>query len=427
MLHDVFVSYAREDQAAVQPYVQKLRGNDLSVWIDETLVGGERPFDEITKAMVGASSVFLFWTEASAQSTWVQKEIALAAELGKQIIPIRLDRKNFTAGARLILAGVQHIDGRRRFPEADLDTLIARIRPTRTSNSPVIAFLNMKGGVGKTTLASNIAGTMHGGFGKTVLIVDLDPQANMSNLLLPLDRYQELVEFDKSVISAFEPSLATGAEHSPSKSLRSIRAIVGAPPLPSLLAQGLYNPRNENRLDLVVGQFELFKYSLSSNLANLPGCREYFSRFIASARRQYDLVILDVAPSNSFITECAVANCTDVVAPVTPDKYALRGLRALNQLLTEAYDLPNKPRVHILSNRVGVEVNGTEANVHEEYRELALKSRIPESRFFAIRNPDENQQVRNALASLAFYAGRRNVKDALHSACEELLVRMSAA
>lgn len=48
------------------------------------------------------------------------------------------------------------------------------------SKHKVIAFANQKGGVGKTTSAVNIAASM-GAFGKTALLVDMDPQGNSTS------------------------------------------------------------------------------------------------------------------------------------------------------------------------------------------------------------------------------------------------------
>ena len=53
----------------------------------------------------------------------------------------------------------------------------------------VIAFMNMKGGVGKTTLAVNVAHTLAQLHGKQVLIVDGDPQFNATQCLVADDEY----------------------------------------------------------------------------------------------------------------------------------------------------------------------------------------------------------------------------------------------
>ena len=53
----------------------------------------------------------------------------------------------------------------------------------------VIAFMNMKGGVGKTTLAVNVAYALSKQHGKQVLVVDADPQFNATQCLISDDAY----------------------------------------------------------------------------------------------------------------------------------------------------------------------------------------------------------------------------------------------
>jgi chromosome partitioning protein len=61
----------------------------------------------------------------------------------------------------------------------------------------VISFINMKGGVGKTTLAVNVAHGLASVHRKKVLIVDADPQFNATQYLLDEDVYLEHIEDPK--------------------------------------------------------------------------------------------------------------------------------------------------------------------------------------------------------------------------------------
>ena len=58
-------------------------------------------------------------------------------------------------------------------------------------NPPVLTFFNNKGGVGKTSLIYHLA-WMFASLGKQVLVLDLDPQANMTAAFLDEDRIEEL-------------------------------------------------------------------------------------------------------------------------------------------------------------------------------------------------------------------------------------------
>ena len=61
----------------------------------------------------------------------------------------------------------------------------------------VISFINMKGGVGKTTLAVNVADILVKDYRKKVLIIDMDPQMNATQYSLP-DKQVDSILRDKS-------------------------------------------------------------------------------------------------------------------------------------------------------------------------------------------------------------------------------------
>ena len=59
----------------------------------------------------------------------------------------------------------------------------------------IISFINMKGGVGKTTLCINIAYTLAAHFNKKVLLVDIDPQFNATQSLFT--KFKNLEDYSK--------------------------------------------------------------------------------------------------------------------------------------------------------------------------------------------------------------------------------------
>lgn len=64
----------------------------------------------------------------------------------------------------------------------------------------VVSILNMKGGVGKTTITINLAYYLAIYQHKKVLIIDFDPQANSSSAFMSYENYEKLLE-DRKVIS----------------------------------------------------------------------------------------------------------------------------------------------------------------------------------------------------------------------------------
>lgn len=65
--------------------------------------------------------------------------------------------------------------------------------------APVISFINMKGGVGKTTLCVGMAEYLANYIGKKVLVIDVDPQFNATQSLM--GKYGKVEEYMESYLS----------------------------------------------------------------------------------------------------------------------------------------------------------------------------------------------------------------------------------
>src|SRR5437867_9296954 len=94
-----------------------------------------------------------------------------------------------------------------------------------------VSLINMKGGVGKTTLAMQLA-MAAAAKGKKVLAVDLDPQSNLSQATLGVRRYVEHLKADRpTIIQVFEgympPTTATGAPTSVDADKVIIKQVTG--------------------------------------------------------------------------------------------------------------------------------------------------------------------------------------------------------
>lgn len=88
--------------------------------------------------------------------------------------------------------------------------------PFRTlgnGQAAIIAVINLKGGVGKTTLTANLAATYSRIMGKRVLAVDLDFQASLTNLCLPAERIAELQIGDGRLVDNVFKDWSAGLAH----------------------------------------------------------------------------------------------------------------------------------------------------------------------------------------------------------------------
>jgi TolB-like protein len=89
-LPDIFISYAREDQATARRFAEAFEREGLSVWWDASLNPGEA-FDEVTeKALEEARAVVVLWSKKSVASRWVRAEATQAHE-SKTLVPVMIE------------------------------------------------------------------------------------------------------------------------------------------------------------------------------------------------------------------------------------------------------------------------------------------------------------------------------------------------
>ena len=85
----VFVSYSRDDDAAVLKLVQDLRSGGVNVWLDQTDIPSGRRWDEaIEQALATCDQMIVVLSEASVSSQNVMDEVSYAIDEGKRVIPV---------------------------------------------------------------------------------------------------------------------------------------------------------------------------------------------------------------------------------------------------------------------------------------------------------------------------------------------------
>lgn len=209
--------------------------------------------------------------------------------------------------------------------------------------APVVAVLNMKGGVGKTTVSAHVVRHLFERLRKSTLVIDFDPQFNLSQTVLSRTLYEQLRDSGKTIATVMEPA--------PSKSLFTVTNSLGPPPDEKEVARVLWHFKDTGEeLSIVPGHFGLTKYSLIEDQQSLMPIRKRFLEFITNARVTRDLIVLDCNPSSSFMTICALLACTHVLVPVRPDRYSILGLQLLDQFISELALLTKKPKMIVMLN-----------------------------------------------------------------------------
>jgi chromosome partitioning protein len=245
---------------------------------------------------------------------------------------------------------------------------------------PVIAVLNMKGGVGKTTLSANIFRVLFERRRAGTLLLDLDPQFNLTQALFTRTSYDKLKLSGKTILPVMEPSSNVG--------LFDVATSTMPPPAASEINFSHFYFKSEptERLDIVPGDFGLVKYSLMNDSKKLDSVRDRFLKFVEQEKANYKVICLDCNPSSSFLTLCALHACTHILVPVRPDRFSMLGLEILAEFVENLPSLSPKPQFLVVLNgirRGGKDsvANAVEAELraHPKFASKTLVNVVPET------------------------------------------------
>jgi len=178
----------------------------------------------------------------------------------------------------------------------------------------VIAFLNQKGGVGKTTMAYNTACAL-GERGHKVLCLDLDPQSNLTLL------------FD------VEKSGEYHIHHLLINSVRELKPLH----VPAIISDVVIN---KGKVDILPTGQELSGFELT--VAGITAPRQLIlSRFLEKNNllEEYDYIVIDCPPTLGLLVVNILCASHGVMIPFRPDEFSRKGLSHFYEVLEDVGDM----------------------------------------------------------------------------------------
>jgi chromosome partitioning protein len=179
----------------------------------------------------------------------------------------------------------------------------------------IISLMNQKGGVGKTTMAYNMAHALNAK-GHKVLCIDMDPQFNFSLL------FGHHADEEKNIF------------HLLINSIRELKALHTETLLSDVLIQ------TEKGIDILPAGQELSGFELTVAGINAPR-QLILKKFIEKNQltHMYDYIVIDGPPTLGLLVVNILCACNGVLFPFIPDSFSEQGLKNIRNVLLDIDDM----------------------------------------------------------------------------------------
>jgi len=228
--------------------------------------------------------------------------------------------------------------------------------------------INLKGGVGKTTLTVALAEFLAEEFGKRVLAIDVDPQTNLTVSLIPDQEWENRNKAGQTLCQLFKDKLDRTSIFNVNSSI-----VKGVSNLHGGIA----------RLDLLPSSIDFIQ--IQDQLVNI-GAGTYYTiapasvlhDAIASVLDSYDFVLIDCPPNLGIVTFNALAISDYFLIPVIPDVLSTHGIP---QILTRVSDFNRSGSHNVQPLGIVISLFRTQIDIHhstiERLRSEAKGGRFP--------------------------------------------------
>nr|WP_314983532.1 AAA family ATPase [uncultured Pantoea sp.] len=274
-------------------------------------------------------------------------------------------------------------------------------------SAPVISFINMKGGVGKTTLCVGIGEYLANFLDKKVLIIDIDPQFNATqSILSKYNRVQEYLddhlENTKTIRRIFETKSSLTGKVQPAS------------------PDDIVIKMSEN-LDMVFGDINTI-FDIEQPAARLHKLKRFIEE--NDLKNKYNYIFIDSPPTISLFTDAALVASDYYLVPVKIDHYSILGASSLLSVISNIQEIYD----HKSIKNLGFVYTNTVSPPSK-------KTRLMQSLFESTEPFNDLFFFRNKLAFVQdlMVGGRGNIASSykisrLHikSICEEFIARVDS-
>lgn len=229
----------------------------------------------------------------------------------------------------------------------------------------VISFINLKGGVGKTTCCANIAGEL-ARENRRVLVIDADPQANLSILLMGSKRYNSMFPekkddkvYENTIYQIFLDAIEGDGG---TKKFDFNKAIIK-----SVVRQKVRDKTQQplTSLDLLPATYHLMQ--LEQKIVNYVRSRyAILHGYIQQIKDKYDFILIDCPPNIYTTTHNSLYASDYYIIPTIPDYLSISGIPLLVQNLNKTIEIKKEDRNESVK-MLGILINlmNSQINVHK--------------------------------------------------------------
>lgn len=244
-----------------------------------------------------------------------------------------------------------------------------------------IAFINLKGGVAKTTTTVGVAMTLAGAYGQKVLVIDLDPQTNCTIMLIGEDKWMELngqrskKEPSYTLFGLFKDALYGTHNFDLEKTLQKGVGNVGEVKTLDLLPSSL---------DMIDIQDDIARMSQGPFYSNNP--TDIIKRAICNMENDYDYILIDCPPNLGLITLNGLKIADGYIIPTIPDHLSTYGIPQIKDRVKKFAETINKPIpcLGIVATKVR-----SQSSLHE--RTLKELRKEKDAHFFTTQFKESNE------------------------------------